>query len=703
MTRVCGKRFAAFVRWASPLATVLAVGQAAAQAPQGGSPWNWHQHGVPVAAWATTELGAMEADPSGEPLGGDQAAGGRIGIQRPLQIDLAEQGEWTTLVDGRRLCRYAITSPGARMISIQFSAFRPAEGAKLFVYDAGRTRFLGAYTADNETATGNFATAFLPGNSVVVEYQMPPAAPHADIRIEGITHAWKNLWARGEARDFNPGYQSAPCQVNVACPEANGWEQQVRSVVMFARPDGNTCNGTLVNNALQDGKPYVLIANHCYQPNESQWVFYFNYQSPTCVGDTGQTAQTIVGAVKRSGTYAGDYCLMELLQAPPAAFNPYYAGWDRTGAVPLSGASFHNPLSDVKKVGIFAQPATTASEPETGTPCWQVYWSTGLMEPASSGAPLFNQQKRLVGYQVDGIQNCGTATTVPSLSAKLSAVWSDGSTPATRLSDWLDPNSNTVELDGYDPNAGQQGVRVRAKVLLQGPFNPATMLMNASLNDAGLLPLEEPYTALGYVHRDGGGGELAVPAVFNITGNGRIVDWVVIEVRRANAPANVLATRAALIRRDGRIVDTDGTGDVLFANLQPGTYHLAIRHRNHLGIMTQQPVPLAAAASLVDMAGGAVPLRGGLAATVQVAGQRAMWAGDVTGNGVVAYTGAGNDRDAVLVAIGGMNALAVTTGYRAEDVNMDGLVKYMGAGNDRDPILAVVGGYPVALRAHYLP
>ena len=55
--------------------------------------------------------------------------------------------------------------------------------------------------------------------------------------------------------------------------------------------------------------------------------------------------------------------------------------------------------------------------------------------------------------------------------------------------------------------------------------------MNDALRAGGLLPLTEPYTALGYVHTNGGGGETVQQSVLNTTGNSAVVDWVVIELR----------------------------------------------------------------------------------------------------------------------------------------------------------------------------
>jgi hypothetical protein len=81
-----------------------------------------------------------------------------------------------------------------------------------------------------------------------------------------------------------------------------------------------------------------------------------------------------------------------------------------------------------------------------------------------------------------------------------------------------------------------------------------------------------------------------------------------------------------------------------------------------------------------------------------------LWRGDVNGDGSVKYTGAGNDRDPILEAIGGSVPTNTTTAYSANDVNLDGTVKYTGANNDRDPVLVTVGGVvPTAVRAQPLP
>ena len=68
------------------------------------------------------------------------------------------------------------------------------------------------------------------------------------------------------------------------------------------------------------------------------------------------------------------------------------------------------------------------------------------------------------------------------------------------------------------------------------------------------------------------------------------------------------------------------------------------------------------------------------------------------------YTGSSNDRDAIIVFIGGTTPNNSLPGYRPEDVNLDGQVRYTGSGNDRDPILVNVGStLPTNTRLEQLP
>lgn len=251
-------------------------------------------------------------------------------------------------------------------------------------------------------------------------------------------------------------------------------------------------------------------------------------------------------------------------------------------------------------------------------------------------------------------------------------------------------------------NGGDVSVSVYVRAFLQGPYNSGTQTMTDALRAGGLLPVIEPYSALGYGHVAGGGGGSVPSNVLATSGNNAIVDWVVVELRSATAPATVVATRSALIQRDGDVVATDGLSP-LTLYVAPGSYHVAIRHRNHLGVMTAASVALSPTTTVVDLTASTTATFG-TDARQNSNGVMTLWPGDANFDGVVKYSGGNNDRDVVLQAVGGVNPTNTVTGYFGADINLDGVVSYTGANNDRDIILQTIGGVvPTATRVQQLP
>lgn len=145
-----------------------------------------------------------------------------------------------------------------------------------------------------------------------------------------------------------------------------------------------------------------------------------------------------------------------------------------------------------------------------------------------------------------------------------------------------------VVVEGYAGAAADfnlaatcSSVVISPKVYLQAALSGPEMTTN--LNTASLIPTTEPYTELGYSYV-GGGGETSLTSV--ITTND-IVDWVVVELRDATDPTMIVASKAGLVKKDGTIVNRlDGTSAIGFPFASGGSYYVAIRHRNHLSVMS---------------------------------------------------------------------------------------------------------------------
>jgi hypothetical protein len=269
-------------------------------------------------------------------------------------------------------------------------------------------------------------------------------------------------------------------------------------------------------------------------------------------------------------------------------------------------------------------------------------------------------------------------------------VWASGTFGAV-LSLSIDNNTSSTAATALGVNA-----------FLEGAMG-SDGRMRDDLRAGGSLPLSEPYTALGHAPTDATGSTTTAAVLANADINTAIVDWVLVELRTTAAPSTVVFSKAALLRRNGGIVGADGLQ--LSVDVAPGDYYVAVRHRNHLAVMTSQPRPLYGVAPGVSF--GYSTQLWGTDAQVLVGNIHCMRMGNVnSGPGAqsVKYTGAGNDRDPVLQRVGSTTPNGAAAGYFLEDVNLDGVVKYTGTGNDRDPVLTAIGSTtPNAVRLEQLP
>jgi hypothetical protein len=230
--------------------------------------------------------------------------------------------------------------------------------------------------------------------------------------------------------------------------------------------------------------------------------------------------------------------------------------------------------------------------------------------------------------------------------------------------------------------------------------------MRDGLRSQGRLPASDPYAGLsgrlGQVNGNAGvsmGASVLTPA-----GDDAIVDWVLVEFRDAANPATIVATRAALLQRDGDVVShEDGSSPLSFGTVGE-SYYVAIKHRNHLGVMTAAAVPVqrggsfdfstAAAADLYHLPG-----YDGLE-QASVGGLKALWAGDANQDGKLKYQGGDSDLNRKvqqLLTAPGNSAFALNfnqaNGYYSGDLNLDGKVKYSGADADNHWLFMNVVAY----------
>jgi hypothetical protein len=149
--------------------------------------------------------------------------------------------------------------------------------------------------------------------------------------------------------------------------------------------------------------------------------------------------------------------------------------------------------------------------------------------------------------------------------------------------------------------------KLAPKAFLQGPYVAANTAMSDNLRTNNLIPTTSPYAA------DAATADASVvqnPTITALNANANaIVDWVLVELRDKTTPTTVLGSAAALIQRDGDIVAVDGASPVVLNVPAGNDYYVAVKHRNHLGVMTGTAVTATAGATAVvdftTMANGA--------------------------------------------------------------------------------------------------
>lgn len=375
----------------------------------------------------------------------------RFGDNLVVNLNPENAGVWDHLPQGR-LWRLGISSPGAYTLNLTFDRYRLPPGAQLYVYNADRSVVLGAFTDFNNQEDGYFATTLIQGDQITIEYYEPEQVAFAgELNLSMVTHAYRDPFKY--AKDLG---SSGLCNLNVACDEGQGWDDQINSVVMMVTGSNAFCTGTFINNTNEDATPYLLSANHCYK-DPSTVVVWFNWQSLTCENPAeAPPYDSMSGAVDRAKNSTSDFWLIEMNHSIPLSYNPYFVGWNRTmeGILQETVSGIHHPRGDIKKFSYALEGVTQADylgESGSGTSHWRVTWSGGTTtETGSSGSALLDSQRRLIGQLHGGYASC--TNTEPDWYGRFGISWDAGADASTRLKEWLDPlELNPQVWDGLNP------------------------------------------------------------------------------------------------------------------------------------------------------------------------------------------------------------------------------------------------------------
>ncbi|MDY0109662.1 MAG: FlgD immunoglobulin-like domain containing protein [Candidatus Krumholzibacteria bacterium] len=437
---------------------------------------------LPLAAVARLEFAAVDLDAAAreDEIRARDGEPARFAIAEHISLTPETDGTWEVLADPRFLLwRLRIHAPGCLSLNAGFEHFQLPKGARLVIHPAGGTELAREYTERDHQPHGQLWTPVIIGDELVIELTLP-AASRGDYALE-LVQIGKGYRFFGEDRSQKSGW----CNIDVVCPEGDPWRDEINSVAVYTLDGWWTCTGVMVNNTAEDGTPYFLSANHCgiSASNAASMVVYWNYQSPVCGQlSGGSLADNQSGAIFRAAYSTSDFSLVELTALPDPQWNVTYSGWDRSNADPPWAVAIHHPSTDEKAISFEYDPTFTTSylgttSPGNGSHIRVVDWDLGTTEPGSSGSPLYNQNKHIVGQLHGGYAACGND--LSDWYGRFSVSWAGGGADNNRLSNWLDPLGQTpVSLDLYNPNATGLGVTPFTAFAAQGepggPFAPAS-------------------------------------------------------------------------------------------------------------------------------------------------------------------------------------------------------------------------------------
>ena len=199
---------------------------------------------------------------------------------------------------------------------------------------------------------------------------------------------------------------------------------------------------------------------------------------------------------------------------------------------------------------------------------------------------------------------------------------------------------------------------------LRGSWNGT--LMSTSLNSGGLIPLAQPYNVTPFNYA-GTESVASIP-------NANVVDWVLVEDRKPitglpvdAASSTITGRKAGFLLNTGVVTELDGVTPIAFDIAKQGLSCIAVRHRNHLGVLSNA-IPSNAVGTFTNdysVLANSYYASGAASSPVVLlsgaTGKYGLWSGDANKNGVVNITD-------INIIKSGISTLA--SGYLFTDTNL---------------------------------
>jgi lysyl endopeptidase len=389
--------------------------------------------------------------------------------------------KWQATAAGGHVAAINFSSTGAKGIRIGLLISQLPASATLRFYvkgDATAFEVKGAEvlaviaknvaSGDTSSDARTYWSPVFKTNNGTVEIEIPAGMNTNDVQVSIpiISHLFMSMseaqtisaQATYDSSDpFRTGNLGLACQVDVKCTTPLPAASDAVAWLVFNKSGGfaNICSGTLLNDNLNSGTPYILTANHCISTQTFASTLFtdFKFRSLTCnnaaTGEYFPTATT--GAALLYTAYNTDSTLLRLNGAPSTPV--LFAGWDATTAPTTSTTgihSIHHPRGDQQRLSrgsITGYSTRNATVPTsfidsniTNGTILDVTLTTGLTEGGSSGSALFkgtDANPQVIGQLFGGTApTCGVNPN--NVYGRFDVAYNAG------MSDWLTQGVKTV-------------------------------------------------------------------------------------------------------------------------------------------------------------------------------------------------------------------------------------------------------------------
>ena len=338
------------------------------------------------------------------------------------------------------------------VLNFIFNKLSLPKGSELYIVNADHSAIYGPVTEVQNITDGLFLTTLIPGSTATIYLFIPNTIDtEPNISISRVVHGYRNYGFYG-ASNYS-------CQNNINCYPA--WATESNAVGMVLLGDGTAWgSGALLMTTNYSFKPYFLTAFHCVDSDSpygelsnsekaavQNWVIIFNFKQSSCHGTTLTNTFGYSGASFRAGWSDSDFALIELNQSLLGKSNVSWLGWNRSTIASSSSASLiHHPLGDVMKISfdttlIHSNTSIIPWSNQVTSPInshWIINFSSGVALNASSGGPILDHNKRVIG-QFHGQRTMVSCPPAMGAAGRFDLSWTGGGTNSTRLSNWLDP------------------------------------------------------------------------------------------------------------------------------------------------------------------------------------------------------------------------------------------------------------------------